>query len=141
MKQFRSGIVVVGVILAMVVILGASQDSRTASREVVFGAFTCNALANTEFDTSLSWEGTVGIFGEPGGMGLELATLTEADFATSCQVLAEEISGLAVASGCTLGKVRAIGNTRDFDMVCSGNRDEVVTIMSDLSGRLAESLP
>lgn len=141
MKQFKSGIVVAGVILAMVVVLGASQDSRTASNELAFGAFTCTASATGQFNTSLAWKGTVGIFGEPAGMSLDLATATTADFNTSCQSLTNEIVSSAAARGCQISKIRSIGLTRDFDIVCSGTRNEVVVTMSELSGQLAESLP
>ena len=61
MKRLKLGILVGGIAIAMVVILGASQESRTSSKELVFGTFTCNASANGEFNASLTWSGTVGI--------------------------------------------------------------------------------
>jgi len=141
MKQLGSGILAGLLVFALVVVLGAAQESRTAQNDVVFGTLACSALATGEFNTSLAFEGTIGIFGDPSGMSLELTSVTEADPATSCQSLVDDIAGLAMSLGCAVGPVREIGFTRDFKLVCPGTRDQVITTVGDLGVLLTETIP
>jgi hypothetical protein len=141
MKRLSSGIVAAVLVLSVALALGATQQFRSADRDVAIGTFTCTAVVNGELNTGIAWEGTTGIVGTPEGLSIDISTVTEAAPETSCQAVADDLIALAGSLDCTVTRVRAVGFTREFSFVCSDERGRVITAIGEISSKLAEVIP